>query len=423
MKFESRLFMMREIYQEYMDFGPRDIPKSRDPFWDPPEAVEIGKAYVYLKALSQYVEIEDDFSIVDYKGDEQGQLSVEIIPEGPNGEELDYLPTSEELIGKPLTLLVRIPGAKGLPSKFNNDCHVNFTFLDQVKETEACEVKTSEPKWKFQTRFRFDSVTEEIRQYLLKEAAVFEVRGFSDPQVIAAAEESKSNAASADAGAAAAAASAPAAAAAAATVMCGQCSEKIATLDCKDCDVKFCDGCYALLHKSAKKAGHNKVALSVPGVASGAAKCVQCEENAAAVHCVDCDKNLCDGCNNLLHKSAKKADHRRNQLSAAPSALAAYTPDVPLDKCQQCEEQNAQWQCVECTKLLCDGCNNLLHKSAKKAEHTRIPVGGDTSVKCEQCDEQSANVKCEECGKKLCEGCNGVLHKSAKRATHSRTPL
>ena len=127
-----------------MDFGPRDIPKSKDPFWDPPEAVEIGKAYVYLKALSQLVEIESDFAIVDYKGDEQGQLSVSIFPEGPNGEDLDYLATSEELIGKPLTLLVRIPEAKGLPAKFNNDVFVNFAFMDQVKETEACEVKTTD---------------------------------------------------------------------------------------------------------------------------------------------------------------------------------------------------------------------------------------------------------------------------------------
>jgi len=39
-KFDSRLFMMRELYQEYMDFGPRDIPKSKDPFWDPVRATQ-----------------------------------------------------------------------------------------------------------------------------------------------------------------------------------------------------------------------------------------------------------------------------------------------------------------------------------------------------------------------------------------------
>lgn len=57
--------------------------------------VEIGKAYVYLKALSQLVEIENEFAIVDYKGDEQGQLEVNIFPEGINGEDLDYLNINE----------------------------------------------------------------------------------------------------------------------------------------------------------------------------------------------------------------------------------------------------------------------------------------------------------------------------------------
>jgi len=41
-KFENRLFMMRELYQSIMTYGPRDLPLTEDPFWDPPEPVEIG---------------------------------------------------------------------------------------------------------------------------------------------------------------------------------------------------------------------------------------------------------------------------------------------------------------------------------------------------------------------------------------------
>jgi hypothetical protein len=409
-KFDSRLYMMRELYQEYMDFGPREIPKSKDPFWDPPEAVEIGKAYVYLKALSQLVEIESDFAIVDYKGDEQGQLSVSIFPEGPGGEDLDYLATSEELIGKPLTLLVRIPSAKGIPPKFNNDVFVNFAFMDQVKETEACETKTTNPTWKFQTRFKFDQVNEELRQYLLKEAAVFEVRGFSDPQVHQAAAAEAKDAASSSGQA---------------VVTCAQCAEKPAEDHCNDCSLDFCDGCFRLLHKSAKKAGHVKVALAPAGVAASAQKCGQCDEKQSTTHCVECDKNYCDGCNELLHKSAKRQGHQRNALGAAPSVSTSFgTQEQHVDRCMQCDEKNADVSCVECTKTLCTGCDALLHKSAARAVHTRIPIGGNEGPgKCEQCDEGAALVKCEECGKKLCDACNTMLHRSAKRATHSRTNL
>ncbi len=74
-KFESRLFIMRDLYAVHLDGGnvraparrtplacvsfsrrcvPQvQVPQEEDPFWDPPEPIEIGKAYVYLKALSQ----------------------------------------------------------------------------------------------------------------------------------------------------------------------------------------------------------------------------------------------------------------------------------------------------------------------------------------------------------------------------------
>ena len=394
-----------------------------------------------MKALSQLVEIESEFAIVDYKGDEQGQLSVSIFPEGPNGEDLDYLASSEELIGKPLTLLVRIPAAKGLPAKFNNDVFVNFGFMDQVKETEACELKTSDPQWKFQTRFKFDAVTEELRQYLLKEAAVFEVRGFSDPQVhqaaVAEAKEAQDHAAAGGGDASSSSGGSSGAESESGAVTCAQCSEKPAQDHCNDCNVDFCDGCFKLLHKSAKKSGHVKVALAVPvsasassaaGASAAVSKCAQCDEQPSVVHCVECEKNFCGACNDLLHKSAKRASHQRNALASAPSLGPGFDSsaqaDRDVEKCQQCEEQAVQVSCVECTKNLCDGCNALLHKSAERQKHTRHQVGDQQGpAKCEQCDEGAAMCKCEECGKKLCDNCNTMLHRSAKRAGHARTNL
>lgn len=291
----------------------------------------------------------------------------------------------------------------------------------QVKETEACELKTSAPNWKFQTRFKYDSVTEELRQYLLKEAAVFEVRGFSDPQVQSAA------AADAKDAAAAAAAAATSSGGATAGVLCAQCSEKPAEDHCKDCNIDFCDGCFKLLHKSAKKSGHVKEPLAAAmGVAPSAAKCAQCDEQSSAVHCVECEKNFCPGCDALLHKSAKRADHQRNPLAAAPSLGHAFDSSAApeAEKCQQCEEAAVQVSCVECTKNLCDACNALLHKSAERQKHTRHQVGDQAGpARCEQCDEGAASVKCEECSKKLCDGCNTMLHRSAKRAGHSRVNL
>ena len=44
--------------------------------------------------------------------------------------------------------------------------------------------------------------------------------------------------------------------------MCQQCEEQAAVFNCVDCEGKlFCDACFGLLHKAAKKKGHTKNAL------------------------------------------------------------------------------------------------------------------------------------------------------------------
>ena len=311
-KFESRLFMMRELYQQTAEFGPpQNNTKSSDPFWDPPEAIEIGKSYVYLKALSQLVEIENEFAIVDYKGDEQGVLEVNIYPEGLNGEETDYLMDSAELVGQSVVFRVVIVGAKGLPAKYGNDVYVTFSFNGETRETAAsAEARTTSPQWRYEAKFAMEKITEEQRQYLLKEAAVFEIKGFSDSAA----------------------------------------GEKAA---------------HPTLLLPTTTAG---------ATAEGwGAACEQCEEAAAVVECAECDKSLCDGCNALLHKSDKKKGHVRKAVGAspAPGGSGAY---AEAKQCEQCEEQPAVVQCGDCAAVYCDGCNALLHKAPKKKDHKRTPV-------------------------------------------------
>ena len=326
-KFESRLFLMRELYQQHQDGGKAaaEVTAGNDPFWDPPEAIEIGKAYVYLKALSQLVEIENEFAIVDYKGDEQGQLEVNVYPEGVNGDETDYLMDSKELLGQSVVFRVVIASAKGLPIKYGNDVHVTFSFNGETRETAGCAVKTSEPKWAYEARFTMDKITEEQRQYLSKEAAVFEVKGFSD----SAASEKAANAADMKTMAASVSSASQSAMDGEADggAMCEQCEECGCQWQCAECDKRLCESCWQLLHKAASKAGHAKLAVAAGGAAAGkVGTCEQCEEQSATVDCVECDRAFCAACEDLLHKSVKKKSHTRKPVAAgavAPAGAAA----------------------------------------------------------------------------------------------------
>lgn len=343
-KFDNRLYCMRDVYQNFQNFGPRDVPHAKDPFWDPPEAIEIGMAYVYLKALSQLVEVEADFELVDYKGEEQGQLTVEIVPEGLDGDELDYLTSADEIVGMDVVFSIKVPQAKNLPSKYANDVFIAFAFNGKKHETEAFEGASTNPKFAYEAKCEVKNITTKFKQYLLTDACVFTVRGFSELQNHAEMSGGSSGAS--------------------ARPHCNQCEEADADVHCNDCDKDFCNGCFDLLHKAARKKDHVKVDL---GPAAGEkVLCDQCEEESATVKCSDCNSLLCAGCNALLHKSSKKKDHARTAIGGG----AAEHKEM----CAQCEEAAPTQKCEECTKSFCDDCNALLHKSDKKKDHKRTAL-------------------------------------------------
>jgi pSer/pThr/pTyr-binding forkhead associated (FHA) protein len=84
-KFESRLYLMREMFNDYsLDHGNLNrlntiYTNEKDPFWDPPESRLIGTAVLYLDSLSFLLEIEETTPIIDFKGKQVGELTCELI--------------------------------------------------------------------------------------------------------------------------------------------------------------------------------------------------------------------------------------------------------------------------------------------------------------------------------------------------------
>ena len=65
-KFSNRVFMMRELLNEYFETGtiPDFSNKDNDPFWDPPEPVLIGTSYLSLKSLSYMIGVDGKINIM-----------------------------------------------------------------------------------------------------------------------------------------------------------------------------------------------------------------------------------------------------------------------------------------------------------------------------------------------------------------------
>lgn len=68
-KFENRLFMIREILEEYFDDGKLpQLTKESDPFWDPPNPILIGQSFLQLEPLSLMFENNLDAAILSIDG-------------------------------------------------------------------------------------------------------------------------------------------------------------------------------------------------------------------------------------------------------------------------------------------------------------------------------------------------------------------
>lgn len=86
-KFLNRLYLMREMYQTFVQLDRSlealvqyGYTEENDPFADPPTERLIGTASVYLDPLSYMLDINEDTPIIDYRGKEEGELHVRIVP-------------------------------------------------------------------------------------------------------------------------------------------------------------------------------------------------------------------------------------------------------------------------------------------------------------------------------------------------------
>eukprot|EP00455_Lapot_gusevi_P040206 TRINITY_DN453_c0_g1_i7.p1 TRINITY_DN453_c0_g1~~TRINITY_DN453_c0_g1_i7.p1 ORF type:complete len:810 (-),score=347.53 TRINITY_DN453_c0_g1_i7:108-2510(-) len=389
-KFENRLYMMRDIYRNFIDYGPQEIASHEDPFWDPPEAFEIGRSYVYLQALTQFVEISNDFQVVNYKGEPQGHLKVSIYPLALDGSDLEYVMDSSETLGKQIMLQVTVNEAKGLPEKHAHNVFVTYSLFDKDYEVEPYMGFSTSPKFNPSTsrqNIKIDQISEAILKFFSDEAIVFQVHGYTASaaavmptmsvpttpgRALPAPSSSSSSYGHAPAAtpymaAASASMASPSYNAPGASMagLCTECSEKAANLQCIECNVLFCGDCFALLHKAAAKRAHRTVSLSTPTPAGGPA-CQECDEKSAVVQCQQCQQIFCGDCNELLHKAAKKATHVRVPLAGGSSSSGT--------KCVECEEKSAVVSCSDCGQVFCGDCNELLHRAAKKATHHRVPL-------------------------------------------------
>ena len=124
-KFESRVQMMREVLNEYFDteVKPSFEDKSKDPWWDPVEPINVGTSYLGLRPLTYAMGTEEMTAKIlssEGKSGQRGFLKVELDVTDLKGNPVDEdvfedVEDKNDLLGKEFNFRVDINEVQGLP--------------------------------------------------------------------------------------------------------------------------------------------------------------------------------------------------------------------------------------------------------------------------------------------------------------------
>mmetsp|Transcript_59294 Transcript_59294/g.94120 ORF Transcript_59294/g.94120 Transcript_59294/m.94120 type:complete len:1093 (+) Transcript_59294:45-3323(+) len=171
---ENRVYLMRELLQQFDDEGPTVLEKladEEDPFWDPVQIErQIGVAQVRLDSLLEQIENVDEFKIFNSAGQLSGSLHVEIWPVGKNGE--PGIPDDEELVddllGTKMTLLLKVLKATDIPKGLSSNVRVEYDWFMQKEpiQVPAFAGSSCNPEFNYENRFVQDPVTSRFKDFL-----------------------------------------------------------------------------------------------------------------------------------------------------------------------------------------------------------------------------------------------------------------
>ena len=93
--------------------------------------------------------------------------------------------------------------------------------------------------------------------------------------------------------------------------------------------------------------------------------------------------------------------------------------------CSECEMKLATQECRQCDDVYCDECNDRLHRTGRKAEHTQTIINPwekdeleEGEAYCSECEERKADRICDQCGDPIA---TNALHARMLRGANDST--
>ena len=163
-----------------------DAERERDPFWDPPEDLFLGSAYVYLQPLAHGLSVEETMlPVSNYRGVTVGHLQVRIKLSDAQGQPRhdveEDIQQPEDWLDKRLDIMVHIDSAsqvEWLDSDASRGVFVQYRFYTDSKMRQTRAVHHAPvPQLGYSKQFTIRSVSSNFVNYLTTNALVLELWG------------------------------------------------------------------------------------------------------------------------------------------------------------------------------------------------------------------------------------------------------
>lgn len=182
-KFQSRLYLMRDIYAEFQEWTPIDedevflIDAEEDPFYDPPNSQIIGRAQVFLRPLAYGMDFDDDVPLLDYSGHERGKVHVRITPLSMEGDAAEELDDPYDYLGKTQMFRIEVQSGRDLPANLKPGFFCKYKMYDSpIGETTPVTPPVSNPVWPH-SQTVIQDMTHDFIEYLMEDSLFVELFG------------------------------------------------------------------------------------------------------------------------------------------------------------------------------------------------------------------------------------------------------
>ena len=188
--FNDRYDALKELYNKFLEesYNISNLPKEEDPLYDKPQQSLLGYAFFKLEPLAYLMNNCISIPIISVNGDNEGFLTVDVIPVDEKGNVFDEIPEYPmDLVGEKFKFIVDIQEVKDLPEYFCKGLQVEYTSFSDNKIYKSKKYNEEGRETSFTIGEKFEHeisyLTEEDVDFFMKDKICFKVYAYESVEI------------------------------------------------------------------------------------------------------------------------------------------------------------------------------------------------------------------------------------------------